>query len=385
MSDFRYLPINLYEPEPVSNRPETIYGVTIVFLILSWICVMFRLYVRFNIVRAPGWDDFCVICYLMTVTAGSIATCMAVKYGLGQHFLLLEQWQWVGYLKTFYVANASYVTSTAFIKGALLLQYQRVFDRGFFMHRLITCLIVFVALWGFTYSFLAWVPCVPVWEYWIADEGATCYAFGAPSPGPFVATYESHTAINMLLDVMVLLIPLPLYFKEGTSFQTRMRLTGLLSMGTLVIILAIWRLVTIIDHQVATWPTRDPTWYGPISILLAVLEVDAAAICASVPIFWPVLTLHWGKIFVTQEVDITHETRYADEEDQNGLTRGTSHSRTGSEVEVVGGGGGAAKKDAYYQDSYVLSQVDPLRTTRSDRVVTSARSDSMKGRKWMKI
>ncbi|KAH9905423.1 hypothetical protein F4778DRAFT_707182 [Xylariomycetidae sp. FL2044] len=383
MTDFRYSDINFGEPEPIANRPETILGVVITFMALSWIFVALRLYVRFKVVRAPGWDDLCVVLYLLMTTAGSIAICVSVRYGLGKHFLLLDpSWQWEGYLKAFYVANAAYVTSTTFIKEALLLQYLRVFDRGFFMHYLILFFIVFTACWGLAYSFLAWVPCLPVNQFWIADPGARCYAYGSPSPEPFVLTYESHTAVNTVLDIIVLLIPLPLFFKEGTSFATKMRLVGLLSMGLLVIAFAIWRLATIVDHQVATWPTRDPTWYGPISILLAVLEVDAAAVCASVPIFWPVLTVQWGKIFVTQEVNITHEARYRDDDDV-GLTRGASHERSPSESDSKGPG---RNTDVHYQDSYVLDQVDPLRTQTAP-MHASARSNSIKAgsRHWVKI
>lgn len=156
-----------------------------------------------------------------------------------------------------------------------------------------------------------------------------------------------------------------------------------------VIVFATWRLITIVEHQVATWPTRDPTWYGPISIVLAVLEVDAASVCASVPIFWPVLRdMNWGKIFVTQEVNITRETRYM-EDDEDRLTRDTTHSRTGSDADLGGvdsGRKGSRTKDMYYQDSYVLSHVDPLRAS-IERVYASARSDTTKddSKKWMKI
>ncbi|KAI0599508.1 hypothetical protein F4775DRAFT_113139 [Biscogniauxia sp. FL1348] len=385
MSDFRYSKINFGEPEPIANRPETIYGLAITFMIISWIFVCLRLYVRFKVVRAPGWDDLCVILYLLTTTTGSIAICVAVRYGLGQHFLNLQPWQWEGYLQSFYVGNACYVSSATFIKEALLLQYLRVFERGYFiMRRLIVCVIVFTALWGLAYSVLAWMPCIPVWQFWVSDPGANCYAYGSPEPAPFVATFTSHTVINMSLDITVLLIPLPLFFKEGATFSTRMRLVGLLTMGTLVIVLAIWRLVTILQHQVATWPTRDPTWYGPISLILAVLEIDAAAVCASVPIFWPVLTVKWGNIFVTQEINITHEARYVDD-DEDRLTRGPSHGRCGSDVEV-GNGAMPGAKEMYYKDSYIMSQVDPLRS-QAERVVATAKSDSIRGgsRKWVKI
>ncbi|KAI0172994.1 hypothetical protein GGR52DRAFT_431026 [Hypoxylon sp. FL1284] len=324
------------------------------------------------------------------ITAGSIAICVSASYGLGRHFLVLDSWQKEGFLKTFYVGNATYVTATALIKEALLLQYLRVFNKGVVMKRLLHALIVFTALWGIAYSFLAWVPCVPVEEFWNLQQtvDANCFGYGSQYARPFIATFTTHAAINMALDILVLVIPVPLFFDKGTSVWTRVRLVGLLSMGGFVIVFATWRLVTILEHQVATWPTRDPTWYGPISIVLAVLEVDAASICASVPIFWPVLRqLNWGKIFVTQEVNITRETRYMDD-DEDRLTRDTTHSRTGSEAELGGDGlrNGARTRDMYYQDSYVLSQVDPLRAS-FERVYASARSDKTKGdpKKWIKI
>ncbi|KAI0844263.1 hypothetical protein F5Y00DRAFT_249097 [Daldinia vernicosa] len=386
MSEFRYSTDNFDEPEPISNKPETIWGIVISCMILSWICVSLRLYVRFKIVHAPGWDDLCVGLYLLTITAGSIAVCFAVPCGLGKHFLQLEPWQSKGFLQTFYVANAAYVTSTTLIKEALLLQYLRVFDQSVFIRRFLIALVVFTALWGFSYSFLAWVPCVPVHDFW-AGGGPTCYGYGSQYPRSFAATFESHAAVNMVLDIIVLIIPLQLLLKEGSTANARVRLAALLSMGIFVLVFAIWRLVTLVEHRVATIPTRDPTWYGPISIVLAVLEVDAASICASVPIFWPVLrNLDWGKIFVTQEVDITRETRYM-EDDEDRLTHGTTHSRAGSETDLgTGSARGSRNKETYYQDSYVLSQVDPFRPS-IERVHASARSDVAKhgSRKWMKL
>lgn len=154
-------------------------------------------------------------------------------YGLGKHFLQIESWQAEGFLRTFYVANASYVTATALIKEALLLQYLRVFDQVIFMKRLLISLIIFTALWGIAYSFLAWVPCVPVQDMWNGRGGDNCYGYGSHYAKPFVATFESHAAINMVLDTLVLIIPLPLFFKENTTNSGRLRLVALLSMGVL--------------------------------------------------------------------------------------------------------------------------------------------------------
>lgn len=152
--------------------------------------------------------------------------------------------------------------------------------------------------------------------------------------------------------------------------------------------LAIWRLATIIEHQAATWPVHDPTWYGPISIMLAVLEVDFAAICASIPIFWPVLEERWGSIFITQEIKITHEERYFHEDD---VERFSSHTASrdggGSEIELKRSESGQSHGSTNYNDMFVMRSVDPLRSptygdSRSAAIVESAASSNT-GKKWL--
>ncbi|KAH6659913.1 hypothetical protein BKA67DRAFT_641088 [Truncatella angustata] len=362
---------NFDEPEPWSNKKPVILGLIITFLVSSWLCVCGRLYVRIKIIREPGWDDLCVLLYALFTT-------------LGSHYLLLSADQMHIYLKMFYLCNASYCTATTFIKGALLLQYLRVFPRSSVIWRFTLGTAIFTAVWGLAYSFIAWVPCFPVRSFWEAPADAKCYGYGSSIPSQFVGTYESHTAINMILDFIVLIIPLPLLWKEGTNLKQRMRVLGLLIMGSLVIMLAIWRLATIIDHQAATWPTHDPTWYGPISIILAVLEVDFAAICASTPIFWPVLEERWGSIFITQEIKITREDRYTDVDDRFSTRSG----RPGSQIELKRTESGHSQgADAHYNDMFVMSSVDPLRSpklgeSRAAAVIESGNGKKGGGSKW---
>jgi hypothetical protein len=82
---------------------------------------------------------------------------------------------------------------------------------------------------------------------------------------------------------------------------------------------AIWRLVVIVRTQAATRPVVDPTYLSVLPILLAYLEVTIAILCASIPIFWPVLQQSFGKIFVTQVVEIKHEPRsiYANDDSES--------------------------------------------------------------------
>lgn len=72
-----------------------------------------------------------------------------------------------------------------------------------------------------------------------------------------------------------------------------------------------------------------------------VLEINVASICASVPIFWPVLRPYLGAIFVTREFSVTTERREASV---------SSHQRLGSEADL----------NAHYKDDYIMDLVGPF-------------------------
>jgi hypothetical protein len=81
-----------------------------------------------------------------------------------------------------------------------------------------------------------------------------------------------------------------------------------------VIAISSWRLATIIAHQAGWEPQLDFTFYAPISILLACLEVDIAVLAASMPVFWPIVLQVLQPILVTHEVHVTREPRWRSSE-----------------------------------------------------------------------
>ncbi|KAK4164754.1 hypothetical protein QBC43DRAFT_210098 [Cladorrhinum sp. PSN259] len=343
---------NLNDPKPDINKPERINGLCISFGVLAWICVAFRLFTRYRIVKAPGWDDLFVVLSAITMTIALAAICVATKTGLGEHFLELDSVETASdFLKTLYVFNASYCTSTALIKISLLLQYMRLYPRGTRLHSTCRYLMIFIAVWGTAYSAIAWVPCSPVHEYWLISfdtntSNVKCYGYGSQNVKVFKATYESHAAINMLMDILVMLLPIPLYYNKDAPVGTKRGLVGIVIMGTIVNVFSIWRFATTIKHQVTTFPTFDPTWYLPITAVMAGLELSTACICASIPVFWGPLVQHAsnllgiGSIFVTHEVKVETEHRFQDlgSRDQFAdieMQQPPSHSRSGSEANLA--------------------------------------------------
>ncbi|KAI1859314.1 uncharacterized protein JN550_012123 [Neoarthrinium moseri] len=328
---------NFDEPVPSWNRPSTIIPTLTSFLVRASLAERNEQDLTVFPRLLPIWDWW-----------------LTTQHGFGQHFLLLQYTEMQTYLKVGVVVPPPFLSSLP-----------RDADE--------TAVILCCKCHLRNVNCISEVgPAIPVssdLHEGVSSPRATCYGYGSLIPSIFYGTYSSAAAINMVLDITILIIPMPLYFRENTGNRTKLSLIGLLFLGGLVNFLSIWRMATIVEHTAATKPTFDPTWYGPISILLASLEVDVATICASVPVFWPVLTSKLGHIFVTQEIKIERAHRFSTIEDEYELERGTRGGRRFRERRRRASGSGPHTQGSkiiiqsntiHYKDKYVVAQVDPL-------------------------
>ncbi|KAJ4404467.1 hypothetical protein N0V82_010483, partial [Gnomoniopsis sp. IMI 355080] len=84
---------------------------------------------------------------------------------------------------------------------------------------------------------------------------------------------------------------------------------------------------SLVEHKATTTPTFDPTWYGPESIILSVLEVDIATIAASLPVFWPYLRRNIDRIMITHEIEVKVTEHFTQIDDQTDELRREASSR----------------------------------------------------------
>ncbi|RYP08372.1 hypothetical protein DL764_001941 [Monosporascus ibericus] len=377
---------NSGEPKPLVNEKETIYGVLVTF-------------VADNGITRQAF-----------ATLGSIFVCRSAEDGLGEHFVEIGGENRVDFQQDYYVALLSYSISTTFTKLCLLAQYIRMFDRANPLRRLCWGFLFLTCIWGLAFIIIAIAPCFPISAFWHRGEG-TCYGFGSTEPHELAGTYTAQTATNMILDLIVLAIPVPLYFQKSTPWKTRMGIGTLLLLGVAVNLLSIWRLQTIVQTKAATHPVLDPTWYGPKSIVLAAIEVNLASICASIPVFWPMisqaLSMRAANIFVTQEVHVVHQhrrlSRGCDGRGDDGYDDGNDDGDRGGcyELRASESGTGAAHSResslnlvrsstshnrpnpsttaAHYSDKYVANLVTPLGLQKDIAVEAEIKSDGQEG------
>lgn len=124
--------------------------------------------------------------------------------------------------------------SNALVKLSVLLQYLRLFkDRMPGLRLRSLCLILIVSVWGFVFSFMAWFPCYPVYQFFRLGTESDCYGYGSTNPIEVYNVVVASNATNMALDFLILLLPIPLLFSSDTIRRTKLGLFGLLFLGVL--------------------------------------------------------------------------------------------------------------------------------------------------------
>ena len=121
--------------------------------------------------------------------------------------------------------------------------------------------------------------------------------------------------------------------------------------------MSILRLWTAVRNSADNTSSFDFTWWYPLTMIVAAIEIDFAIICASIPIFWPVIVAALPQIFVTQEVLVTHHQRLPDSSNNDyELGRTYSVKSNGADSqENLTKLEGAKKTD--YNDQFVVDHV----------------------------
>lgn len=196
--------------------------------------------------------------------------------------------------------------SAAFIKIALLLQYLRAFT-GPRLRILCMVMLAITIILGVAFSLCSFFACWPVPSFWDFSIHGRCWGFASREKLEFMRITATQVATNAALDLCVLLMPGWLLFRSDTPSTTKWSLVGLFVLGLGAIVCAFWRVAYLVNLE--DRPSFDPIWDNPTVLGLASFETHLAAVCAALPVLWPVLKTTWNRILVhvTYEVSVTQE------------------------------------------------------------------------------
>jgi len=113
-----------------------------------------------------------------------------------------------------------------------LFQYLRMFKAGSKCSLLCKCLILIIPIWGLAFCLFYWIPCIPLAAYWdLSITDAKCWGFGSCQWGEFGRFFVSQAISTCVLDFIVFILLVRLYFKPDTQRKTRVVLLCFFVLG----------------------------------------------------------------------------------------------------------------------------------------------------------
>lgn len=222
-----------------------------------------------------GWDDAVITAAFTASVPIAFFTIWMGKYGLGRDIWMVPFNSITNMLRLFWLCQLFYVFSVNLTKIGLLLFFLRVFPVRWFK-RWCYSMLVIVTLFAIAYAFASVFQCTPVsytWNQWDGEHEGTCVDVRT---GAYV-----NAAINMVLDVTILLMPMPLLLKLHItySWQRRVSILIMFSFGVIVTAVSALRVQTLIRFGDSLNPTWDFNSIGTWSCV----EIYVGIMCACLP------------------------------------------------------------------------------------------------------
>ncbi|KAL2834866.1 hypothetical protein BDW59DRAFT_155686 [Aspergillus cavernicola] len=215
----------------LEGRSLTIFVVTLVFLIISFISVALRCFVRLRLVRAFGWDDTLMVFAMAWNILFALCGMLGARYGIGRRMVDFQEkpdyvdaieialfWWWLG--------QTTYVITCVIAKVSIALALLRLTVSR--IHQIILWSVIGVSI---VVSLVFWcmlaLQCSPVDTFWHRfTKKGTCLDTGYILN---VAYFYSVTAT--ICDFILGLLPVLLVWKLRMNIRTKAALVGILSMG----------------------------------------------------------------------------------------------------------------------------------------------------------
>ncbi|KAL5601502.1 hypothetical protein BROUX41_002520 [Berkeleyomyces rouxiae] len=262
---------------PHSSKQDLAFAILFIFPILALMVVSLRIYARLKF-RQFGVDDT-LICIAMVISIGeTFSSYMYIhKAYFGVHIWnvpidsdMPDAWMWN------FIVQIMYNPILAVVKTSVLLFLMRLGGQKPAIRWSIHALNAFNIMLGIGTFVTVIFQCSPIDFYW-EKEGKNPPSGSCIDMGAF---YVSTAALTILTDILVLALPLWIFMGLKMAFKLKVALVGVFSLGGVVTIVSILRLVQIYDFSYGT-PSADPTY--DIRFIYSAVETNLAIIAASAP------------------------------------------------------------------------------------------------------
>ncbi|KAI5194974.1 hypothetical protein E4T38_09286 [Aureobasidium subglaciale] len=281
--DISLLP-NVLELQP---KAHLMIGFGVAFLVLVWLSVALRIYVRLFMIRAFGWDDGMLL--ISTMTFSSFCACLIVEArycrspeveqayltaNLDAILIVLTH-----ALKYVVVYNALYILTTILFKISLAVFFLRIVVLKW-QRRIIYLSTGIYTLYSVIFIFLVTFRCGSPSDLLINASKGKCISNEAIMPLVYISG-----ALNAAADVVFATLPVVILWNSHMPRQAKVSVGILLSMGCLGSVASIIRMAYLGGLSVDAGFFKHAIDAGLLSVVEPGLAITAASLSALRPLF----------------------------------------------------------------------------------------------------
>lgn len=310
-----------------ADQRGRIIGSSVAILVITLTSVALRLLSRRLSRAGLWWDDYLTIVALIFSSACIVIILILFSDGLGRHIWFWNPNDRAGKARRFLIIQFTLelfiVTANGFAKLAVLLFYYRAFAIPRFRRLLIeigiACAFIMV-LTNLVYVF----QCRPIHYAWDSVEGKIqghCYNV--------VAFFIGTGSVNVLLNVIIFLLPVPLVWRLRTTLRQRIILFAIFTLAGFIVVVSIIWVVAVSQPS-----HSDFTWNFVDACIWCALEPNMAVVCACIPSLRPLSTAVTQGIFKSPlMIGTLHSISDVSSKSRWGSSKGKSSNGTISQLD----------------------------------------------------
>ncbi|RSH94150.1 hypothetical protein EHS25_003953 [Saitozyma podzolica] len=254
--------------------------------------VVLRLISKWGVTRKSNADVYVIIVGWVFAVGLSVSIMIGTRLGLGAPDSEIRP-EWFTQLKQCtYAFTVLYNPAIMATKTAILILYYRIAPAHLFLRYASLFVMTVINTAGVVLTFLYIFQCRPVTAAF-SLTGGTCI--------DIVALYLSSIPINVLTDLAILLLPLPILTSLRMEFREKVILVATFIVGGFVTIVDVVRIVylqealreeLLVDPSASiTANSRPPnfTYYASFSLMWSAVEVSVGIVCCCVVVLKPLV------------------------------------------------------------------------------------------------
>ncbi|KAL2144620.1 hypothetical protein VTI28DRAFT_8831 [Corynascus sepedonium] len=277
-------------PDPNIYFGQPIVPVVVITIVLSTLSVALRFWSRAVILRTVALEDAFIFLAWLFAVATSLCSSIALNYGLGRQYAVLDDETRTSNLKLGLATNVIYILSLFFVKMSILCLYIRVLTYNN-VRRAAKALLVAVSIthaWILVSLFTGCIPFDALWDK-VKYKDPYCH------PG---SVYYSHSGINIATDFLIFLLPLAVLHRIHAPRKQKIALYCVFLLAFCVCIISIVRLIEFLSIRFIN-TLSDMSKNAVVVAILNMLEVNIAVVCACITTIKPVLARFFPRLFAS--------------------------------------------------------------------------------------